>query len=187
MEKDTADNFLESAIYQLESFRCMAEKALDQINDEQLNWHKDSNSLSIATIMKHLSANMQSRWTDFLNTDGEKEWRRQHREDEFVNAIAERDDLLKTWDKGWTCFIESLQSLTANDLGRIVYIRNEGYTVIEATHRGLTHAAYHVGQIVYLAKMFKSDKWQSLSIPKGESVAFNKKKFSKERSRRIHK
>ena len=180
MEKDTADNFLESVIYQLESYKRMAEKAIDQISDEQLRWQKDSNSLSIATIMKHLPTNMQSRWTDFLSTDGEKEWRRRHRDEEFIDAIADRADLLKTWDKGWRCFTESLQSLTANDLGKIVYIRKEGYTVIEAIHRGLTHAAYHVGQIVYLAKMFKSDKWQSLSIPKGGSVAFNKKKLSKQ-------
>ena len=187
MEKDTADNFLESVLYQLESYKRMAETAIDQISDEQLRWQKDSNSLSIATIMKHLPTNMQSRWTDFLSTDGEKEWRRRHRDDEFIDAIADRADLLKSWDKGWRCFTESLQSLTANDLGKIVFIRNEGYTVIEAIHRGLAHAAYHVGQIVYLAKMFKSDKWQSLSIPKGESVAFNKKKFSKDKSRKIYK
>ena len=79
-----------------------------------------------------------------------------------------------------------VQSLNSNDLGKLVFIRNEGYTVIEAIYRGLAHAAYHVGQIVYLAKMFKSDKWQSLSIPKGESVAFNKKKFSKDKSRKIY-
>lgn len=184
MEKDNALNFLESILYQLEQYKTMAEKAVEQIDDEQLHWHQDENSLNIATIMKHLPTNMLSRWTDFLTSDGEKEWRRVHRDEEFVDTIADRGELLKTWNQGWSCFMEAVRSLNPDDLGRIVYIRNEGYTVIEAIHRGLSHGAYHVGQIVYLAKMFKADEWQSLSIPKGASVAFNKEKFGKEKSRR---
>ena len=184
MKKDTGQNFLESIMGQLVLYKTMAEKAVAQINDEQLHWSQDENSLSIATIMKHLPANMLSRWTDFLTTDGEKEWRRIHRDEEFIHTIADREELLKTWNQGWGCFMEAIGSLIPQDLGRIVYIRNEGYTVIEAIHRGLSHAAYHVGQIVYLAKMFKSDEWQSLSIPKGASIAFNQEKFGREKSRR---
>jgi hypothetical protein len=184
MEKNPALNFLESVLYQLESYKTMTEKAFEQLDDEQLHWHQDDHSLSIATIMKHLSANMLSRWTDFLTTDGEKEWRRVHRDEEFIDTIADRQELLKTWNQGWNSFMEALKPLTPDDLCRIVYIRNEGYTVIEAIHRGLGHAAYHVGQIVYLAKMFKSEDWQSLSIPKGASVAFNQEKFSRKKSRR---
>ena len=185
MKTETATNFLQSITYQLQLYKQMAEKAIDQINDEQLHWQQDANSLNIATIMKHLPTNMRSRWTDFLSTDGEKDWRRIHREEEFVDTISARNELLEIWNNGWDCFISAIQSLKPEDLEKIVYIRNEGYTVIEAIHRGLSHAAYHVGQIVYLAKMFKSDEWQSLSIPKGKSVEFNRKKFGQEKTRRF--
>ena len=175
-------NFLQSIEYQLKYFKSMAEKAIDQIDDVQLHWRKDENSLSIATLVKHLPTNMLSRWTDFLTTDGEKEWRRKNREDEFIDTIADRKELLELWDKGWGCFIGTIQSLTSEDLVKIVYIRNEGYTAIEAINRGFAHAVYHVGQIVFIAKMLKSDEWQSLSIPKGESVVFNEKKFGQKKS-----
>ncbi len=186
MKEDILNNVLQDTLRQLYSLKQMGERAVDQLNDDQLHHIPEPNSLNIATIMKHLATNMVSRWTDFLTSDGEKEWRRKNREDEFVDTLASREELLELWNQGWSCFMDSVKSLSQDDLGKIVYIRNEGFTVVEAINRGLTHASYHIGQIVYLAKMYKSDSWHSLSIPKGESEAFNEKKFSQAKSRKFH-
>jgi hypothetical protein len=131
--------------------------------------------------MQHMSGNMLSRWTDFLTTDGEKEWR--NRDAEFDSHFNEndKDELIKLWNKCWDCFFDALNSLQPEQLESIIYIRNEGHTVIEAINRQLAHYPYHIGQIVFYAKMLKNTEWNSLSIPKNKSNSYNADKFSKEK------
>jgi hypothetical protein len=155
-----------------------------------MRWHKlmmknyffqvNEDANSIAIIVQHLAGNMLSRWTDFLTTDGEKEWR--NRDAEFETNITNKQDLLAYWNSGWQCLFNSLEPLTSSDLDKIIYIRNEGHTVLEAINRQLAHYPYHVGQLVFLAKLLAADKWKSLSIPKNKSQEYNQEKFSKERS-----
>ena len=173
-------NYLESVIKQFEYYKLLAEKTFDQISEEQLFWTYNDNSNSIAIIVKHLWGNMLSRWTDFLNTDGEKEWR--DRDAEFENDIKSKEELLKKWNEGWKVFLDTLRSLKAEDLDKIIYIRNQGHTVMEAINRQLAHYPYHIGQIVFIGKMC-AEQWQSLSIPKGNSKQFNADKFAKEKAR----
>lgn len=169
-------NYLESITKQFEYYKMLGEKTFAQVPDEKLFWQFNEDSNSIATIVKHLSGNMLSRWTDFLTTDGEKEWR--NRDDEFENDIATKDELLKKWNDGWKVFLDTLKSLKEEDLEKIIYIRNQGHTVMEAINRQLAHYPYHIGQIVFTGKMY-AEKWASLSIPKGNSKGFNDDKFSK--------
>jgi hypothetical protein len=124
--------------------------------------NEDSNS--IAMIVQHMAGNMLSRWTDFLTTDGEKEWRM--RDDEFEVVLQTRDQMMQQWEKGWNCLFRALESLDAGQLQNIVYIRNEAHTVTEAINRQVAHYSYHVGQIVFLAKIMKEGEWDSLSIPR---------------------
>jgi hypothetical protein len=119
---------------------------------------------------------MLSRWTDFLSTDGEKDWR--NRDEEFEQKINSRQELLAKWEQGWNCLFNAINPLTAADLNQIIYIRNQGHTVLEAINRQLAHYPYHVGQIVMLGKMLAKDGWQSLSIPKGKSQNYNNDKFA---------
>jgi len=170
------NDFLESTQKQLEYYKLLGDKAMAQLSDEQLFWQKNAGSNSIATIVRHLSGNMVSRWTDFLTTDGEKETR--NREEEFDNDIISRTTLLEKWQAGWSCLFSALEQLTVQDLDKIVYIRNMGHTVVEAIHRGLAHTAYHVGQIVFIGKMMQDDQWVSLSIPRGNSKDYNQEKFA---------
>jgi hypothetical protein len=154
----------------------LGDKAIDQINEEHIHWHYNNESNSIAVIVKHIAGNSLSRWTDFLSTDGEKEWR--NRDDEFENTILTKKELLALWERGWQCLYDTMNRLTDDDLMRIVYIRNEGHTVIEAINRQLAHLPYHIGQIVFIAKMLSAQNWNSLSIPRGQSKAFNAEKKS---------
>lgn len=172
--------FLESAKKMFLYYKTLGEKAIDQVATEQLfvSFNEDSNS--IATIVKHMWGNMLSRWTDFLESDGEKPWR--DRDSEFVNDIKDREELLHKWNEGWKCLFDALDSIKPDQLSQIIYIRNEGHTVIEAIHRQLTHYPYHVGQMIYAAKLLKKDPWESLSVPKNHSKQFNEDKFSKERA-----
>ncbi len=174
------NDFLVSAIKQFEYYKLLGEKSFAQVSEEQLFWQYNEDSNSIATIVKHLWGNMMSRWTDFLTTDGEKEWRK--REEEFVNNIKTREEMMKLWDEGWNCVFNALRSLKEEDLGKIVYIRNMGHTVTEVINRQLGHYPYHVGQIVYIAKM-AAKEWKSLSIPKGQTEEYNKEKFSQPQRR----
>lgn len=169
-------NYLESVIKQFEYYKMLGDKTFAQVPDEKLFWQFNEDSNSIAVIVKHLSGNMLSRWTDFLTTDGEKEWR--NRDDEFENDIATKDELLQKWNDGWKVFLDTLKSLKEEDLEKIIYIRNQGHTVMEAINRQLAHYPYHIGQIVFIGKMC-ANKWTSLSIPKGNSKSFNDDKFSK--------
>lgn len=176
------DNFLESVTKQFAYYKLLGEKTFAQLEDEKLFWQFNAESNSIATIVKHLSGNMLSRWTDFLTSDGEKEWRQ--RDAEFENDINSREVLLKIWNAGWDCLFNSLNALTSSDLNTIIYIRNQGHTVMEAINRQLAHYPYHVGQIVYIGKMVSDANWKSLSIPKGNSQAFNAEKFAKKKERK---
>jgi len=174
-------DYLESVKKQFAYYKILGEKTFAQLTDEQLNWQYNAESNSIAMIVNHLSGNMLSRWTDIFNTDGEKEWR--NREAEFITTNPGRDELLERWNRGWECLLSTLEQLTADDLDRIIYIRNMGHTVAEAINRQLAHYPYHVGQIVFIGKMLCDEKWSSLSIPKGKSDAYNADKFAKEKHR----
>jgi Protein of unknown function (DUF1572) len=170
------NDYLDSVQKQFEYYKLLGEKTFAQLTDEQLFYQVNPESNSIATIVKHLWGNMLSRWTDFLNTDGEKEWR--NRDAEFENDIITRQALLDKWNAGWKCLFDALGSLTPADLEKIIYIRNMGHTVAEAINRQLAHYPYHVGQIVFIGKMVCNDGWASLSIPKGNSTAYNADKFA---------
>jgi hypothetical protein len=170
---------LHSTIRVFEYYKSLGEKALVQISDEALFHMPDEKSNSISVIIKHLHGNMLSRWTDFLTTDGEKDWR--NRDEEFEEEPTTRAEVMQQWDLGWACLFEALAGLTADDLSKTVYIRNMGQTVEDAIIRQLAHYAYHVGQIVYLARLFNDGTWMSLSIPKGGSEGFNKDRFQQEK------
>lgn len=169
-------DYITSARKQFEYYKMLGEKTFVQLSDEQLFWQYNEESNSVATIVKHLWGNMLSRWTQFLTSDGEKEWR--HRDAEFENDLSNREDLLAKWNEGWQCLFDAIDSLTEADLQKEVFIRNQGHTVVEAINRQLAHYPYHVGQIVFIGKMLRNEKWTSLSIPKGNSKEFNADKFS---------
>ncbi|MDM1292792.1 DUF1572 family protein [Sphingobacterium sp. N143] len=169
------DNFLASSIKQFHYYKSLGDQTFDQLLDEQLFWQFNESSNSIALIVKHLSGNILSRWTDFLTADGEKAGR--NRDMEFENTWSTRAELIAHWNKGWSCLFEALDSLSEEDLQRIIYIRNQGHTVMEAILRQLAHYPYHIGQIVYIGKMCMDQKWSSLSIPKGKSAVYNQAKF----------
>jgi hypothetical protein len=171
-------SYLTSITRQFLYYKSLGEKSMAQVPDEKLFWQFNEESNSITIIVKHLHGNMLSRWTDFLTTDGEKPTR--NRDGEFVNDIQNRADLESLWKEGWDCLLNALNSLTNNDLERIIYIRNEGHSVMEAINRQLAHYCYHVGQIVYIAKMC-NDNFVSLSIPRNTSSGYNARKFSEEK------
>lgn len=168
---------LQSLQKQFEYYKNLGERTFAQVRDEQLFWQPNEGSNSIAMLVKHLHGNMMSRWTDFLNSDGEKEWRK--RDEEFENDIRTREELISKWNEGWNCLLQAIAPLTDADLDTTVYIRNMGHTIREAMNRQLAHYPYHVGQIVFIGKLVQNEQWASLSIPKGGSKAFNKEKFSK--------
>lgn len=174
-------NYLPSAKQQFNYYKTLGERTFAQLTDAQLFWRPTPTSNSISIIVKHLWGNMRSRWTDFLTTDGEKPWR--EREAEFAADITTRAELLEKWEAGWQCLFTALDSLDEADLGRTVYIRNMGHTVVEAINRQLTHYAYHVGQIVYLGQQQRGSDWKSLSIPRGQSAAYNAEKFAQPQHR----
>jgi hypothetical protein len=173
-------DFLTSTRKQFEYYKQLGEKTFDQISDEKLFWQPNAESNSIAIIVKHLWGNMMSRWTDFMTTDGEKESRQ--RDAEFENDLKSRAALIQKWEEGWACLFSALDSLKEEDLSKIVYIRNQGHTVMEAINRQLAHYPYHVGQIVFIGKLVQDENWKSLSIPKGNSKAYNKEKFDQPKS-----
>ena len=165
-------NYLESCKKEVFKLKQLCDKSFVQIKDEDFFWSPDEESNSIAVIIKHVSGNMISRWTDFLNSDGEKEYR--NRDEEFENVFyTDKDDIITRWERGWKCLFDTLDSLNESDLTKTVYIRKEKHTVIEAVNRQLAHYGYHAGQIVYIAKHLGSRNWKSLSIPRGKSGEFN--------------
>ena len=171
--------YLDSVKKQLLYYKTLGEKAINQLEPEQLFVSINNDTNSIAVIVKHVSGNMLSRWTDFLTSDGEKEWR--NRDDEFVNDFESKEAILVAWNKGWECFFDALNSLKSEQLSSIIYIRNEGHTVLEAINRQLAHYPYHIGQIVFYAKQLKKEDWKSLSIPKNMSDNYNRDKFLQEK------
>ena len=173
---------LENLINLLEYYKSLGEKTFAQLSDEELHLEPAEDANSIAIIVKHLWGNMLSRWTNFLSEDGEKEWR--DRDGEFDSTIKTRKEFDEKWEEGWSTFLGALRDLNEADLNKIVYIRNEGHSVIDAIHRQLAHYASHIGQIMYLGKIIKGSEWKSLSIPKGKSSEFNAEKFSKDKTER---
>ena len=171
--------YLESVKKQFEYYKMLGDKTIEQLPDDKLFWQYNDESNSIAIIVKHLSGNMVSRWTDFLASDGEKEWR--HRDTEFENDIIAKNQLIQNWNEGWNCLFNALNSLNDVDFSTTIYIRNQGHSVTEAINRQLAHYPYHIGQMVFIGKMICGEKWVSLSIPKGNSNTYNAEKFSKEK------
>jgi Protein of unknown function (DUF1572) len=172
MKDSLAGHFLADALLTLRDYKKLAERAFEQVSDEEFFLALDEEANSIAVIIKHMSGNMLSRWTDFLTTDGEKPDRQ--RDLEFVVAPETgKREILRYWERGWNCLFTALEPLTPEDFERKVLIRGEEHSVMEAITRQLTHYAYHIGQIVFLAKHFRSQEWKSLSIPRNRSAEFN--------------
>ena len=171
-ENPFAAAYLEEARRSFRGYKRLAEGALDQLSDAEFFHTPDEESNSVAVVMKHISGNLRSRWTDFLTTDGEKPDR--NRDQEFeMHAQANREQVMRSWEDGWNCVFQTLAALQPGDFSRTVYIRGDAHSVLQAINRSLTHIAYHVGQIVYLGKQLRQDEWKSLSIPRGKSAEFN--------------
>ena len=152
------------------SVKSLGEKAISQLSEDDIHWSFNEASNSVAVIVKHLSGNMVSRWTDFLTTDGEKSDR--NRDQEFEDDLLSKQELMTIWEKGWNALFEALNELSEEDLLKHVYIRGERHTVLDAIERQMDHYAYHIGQIVFIGKQLKGEAWESLSIPKGKSEEY---------------
>lgn len=174
-------DYLNSIRKQFAYYKQLGDKTFEQLKEEDFFWQFNTESNSIAMIVKHLWGNMLSRWTDIFTTDGEKEWRQ--RDTEFENDLENREAVISKWNEGWNRLFETLNGLKEDDLEKTIYIRNEGHTVLEALNRQLAHYPYHVGQIVFLGKMRRNENWKSLSIPRNRSDDYNREKFSGERKR----
>lgn len=172
-----AKAYLDSAIKRLSYYKELGDKTFDQLSDTDLHFAPNAESNSIALIVQHMAGNMLSRWTDFLTTDGEKDWR--NRDTEFEEQNLTKQQLISLWQKGWDCLLSSLNSLTEEDLLKTIYIRSEGLLVVDAINRQLAHYPYHVGQIVYLGKVIRNERWQNLSIARGHSQQFNQQMQNK--------
>lgn len=173
------NSYLKSSIKQFEYYKSLGDKTFIQLNSNKLFWSSNNETNSIAIIVKHVAGNMLSRWTNFLTEDGEKEWR--NRDEEFINSFTTKEDVLTYWETGWDCLFKTLQKLKKDDLERIIYIRNQGHTATEAINRQLCHYAYHIGQIVLLAKIILESDWKTLSIPKNTSENYSKEKFNQKK------
>lgn len=164
--------FLDSAVKRLSYYKELGDKTFAQLAETDFHFQPNAASNSIALIIQHMAGNMLSRWTDFLTSDGEKEWR--NRDTEFEEQQMNREQLLAFWEKGWSCCLNAIGSLQEDDLLKTIYIRSEGLTVVDAINRQLAHYPYHVGQIIFLGKIITDNNWKNLSIPKGSSASFNK-------------
>jgi hypothetical protein len=174
-------NYLESLQKQFTYYKSLGDKTFAQLSFDELQWQPGDEN-SIAIITKHIAGNMLSRWTNFKTEDGEKPWR--NRDQEFLDTFTSKEDLIAYWEEGWYCLFSAIKDTQPNQLENLIYIRNQGHTILEAFNRQLAHYSYHIGQIVFLGKMIKGEQWQSLSIPKGASKNYNKEKFSKEKDKR---
>ena len=168
---DLASHYLEEIKRQMRGHKRMAEAAMGQLDDADLFTLIDSESNSVAILVKHMAGNARSRFTDFLTTDGEKPDRFRDREFE-ISATTTREEVMRWWEEGWTIVFATLDSLKPDDLSRTVTIRQEPHTVLQALNRALAHYAQHIGQIVLLAKHLRSEEWKTLSIPRGKSEEF---------------
>jgi hypothetical protein len=153
------------------TYKSMAERAMAQVTDDQLQVALDAESNSIAVIVKHIAGNMRSRWTDFLTSDGEKPDR--NRDSEFEAPPDTRAALMEVWESGWRVLFAALEPLSESDLSRTVYIRTEPHSVMQAINRQMAHYACHIGQIIFLAKHLGSSQWTALTIPRRKSREFN--------------
>ena len=160
--------YLTTVIKRLKYYKDLGEKTFEQLEEKDLHYLPTSESNSIAIIVQHLAGNMLSRFTNFLTEDGEKEWRQ--RDDEFEAHNYSKQQVIDLWKKGWECCFNALESLTENDLETIIYIRKEPLSVVDAINRQLGHYPYHIGQIIFIARMIKNKDWKNLSIPKGHSL-----------------
>ena len=170
--KQVIENYHSDAVQSFRNYKRLAERAIEQVRDEEFFAAIDAEANSIGVVVKHIACNLVSRWSDFLNSDGEKPDR--NRDTEFEMMGDTRESLMEFWERGWKTLFDSLEPLTAEDFSRSVTIRGEPHTIVEAINRQLTHYAYHIGQIVFLAKHFKSSDWKTLSVPKNKSAEFNK-------------
>lgn len=175
-------NYLNSFHKQFAYYKELGDRTFEQLTADQLFWQPAPDNNSIAVIVKHLWGNMLSRWTDFLTEDGEKPWR--DREAEFDADIQTKAEMVAKWEEGWASLFRALEQVDPENLEQLIYIRNQGHTVMEALNRQLAHYAYHLGQIVFLGKMLQGAEWHSLSIPKGQSQSYNAEKFSQPQQRR---
>jgi hypothetical protein len=175
-------SYIEDALAVFRQYKALGERAMAQVSEGQLFAALDEKSNSIAIIVKHITGNMRSRWTDFLTTDGEKPNR--NRDSEFVDPPTTREALMREWEDGWACVFGTIEPLTDADLGRTVMIRGEAHSVMQAINRQLAHYPQHVGQIVLLAKHYTGEQWQTLSVARNKSEEFNRKVASGEASQR---
>ena len=174
---DLATTYLQSAIKRVAYYKELGDKTFAQISEADFHFVPNKESNSIAVIIQHMAGNMLSRWTDFLTTDGEKYWR--NRDTEFEEQPLTQTQLIDLWEKGWACFLNTLQQLSPEDLLKTINIRQEGLLVIDAINRQLAHYPYHIGQIIYIAKIIKDSGWQTLSIAKDASQQYNQRLFFK--------
>ncbi|MEK7723374.1 MAG: DUF1572 family protein [Acidobacteriota bacterium] len=165
------ENYLSDAIASFRNYKKLAERAIEQISDEEFFKQIDEESNSIAIIVKHIAGNLKSRWTDFLSSDGEKDFR--DRDSEFIAEGDTRETLMEFWEENWQILFSELGALKADDFEKTITIRQQPHTVCEAINRQLTHYSYHIGQITFLAKHFRSSEWKTLSVPKNKSAQFN--------------
>jgi hypothetical protein len=169
-DKALANEYLKESIAEFEKTKRLAERVFVQLTEDQFHWSPDPETNSIAITMQHLYGNMMSRWTDMLTTDGEKEWR--DRDGEFIEQHCSAPELLLRWEEGWRCVFKTLDSLSADDLLKTMYIRGEAHTVVRGIQRQIAHYALHVGQIIQLGKMIRKSEWKTLSIARGKSKDF---------------
>ena len=175
-------SYIEDALAVFRQYKQIGEKAIAQVTDEQLFASLDEESNSIGIIVKHITGNMRSRWTDFLTSDGEKPTR--NRDSEFVDPPKTREALVRDWEQGWACVFSAIEPLTDADLGRTITIRGEEHSVMQAINRQVAHYAMHVGQIILVAKHYAGAQWQTLSVARNRSSEFNRKVASGEASQR---
>jgi uncharacterized protein DUF1572 len=169
--KTAGKEYLDTVIARVKYYKHLGEKTFEQLEEKDFHWQPSSESNSIAVIIQHLTGNMLSRWTNFLTEDGEKDWRQ--RDDEFEVHSYSKQQLMDIWNKGWDCFLNALDTLSDDDLLKTINIRNEPMSAIDAINRQLAHYPYHIGQVVYIGRMIKNEKWKNLSIPKGASKQYN--------------
>lgn len=167
--------YLESIKKRFEYYKNLGDKTFEQLTDESFFWQYNNESNSIATIVYHISGNMISRWTDFLTTDGENPTR--NRDGEFINIIKTKKEVIQIWENGWKVFWDALHQINEENIESTIYIRGEAHSAVDAINRQLAHYPYHIGQIIYIAKMLKDNDWRTLSIAKNSSEEFNKKMF----------
>ncbi|MRG87763.1 DUF1572 family protein [Salinibacillus xinjiangensis] len=172
--------YLRIVVERFNSVKRLGDRTLEQLSEQELHWSPNEESNSVAIIIKHMSGNMISRWTDIFTSDGEKEYR--NRDDEFIDDIASKTALTNVWEQGWQTLMATLDGLQEQDLLKSIYIRGERHIVIEAIERQMAHYAYHVGQMVYIGKQLKTSNWESLSIPKGKSEEYLQQKLDQHKN-----